>query len=949
MGYKEIIEEILENARKEAMDAANSSSTTSGKTTGPKGAPLNIVPNPNADPNAAKKMLQAERFDKIKDIQSVNDEIDNFFSSFYKNHKDDFDGKNIKLDDFKKGILERVSGYGLDIAGLKPINDILNDPKANEKDLLEVVKRVVHTKADEILKMPLLKIGDKIKVKGKAGGIEDGWEVGVIDYNNNKVQVVKVEKDKDGKDIKLSKYVKISELAEWNDAKNSNPQEAEKSLSPEDADPQEKILRDNIDAKRNGFAKTEYCEKEAMQRIRQFFDKFSKEKKYEENATVKSYREDYECSLKEYKDYQIEKLKDKNLSGKELEAEVKKIFSFFNLDETTKYYDARTKAKMDYLAEKEDKNGKEKSFGKKWLDKVRLGCAKAGDFYNKKIPTSAKIGLGVAAFATGAYSLIVLKRATGAFIMLAAGGSQLDKVGQFVDAIRNKREGNKAYEEIVEGDDHKVDFGKLSGILDEKINNIDEKLNNKNIRSGISNVSAAVIAGILGYTTVNAIADFVEHKEAFSNSGVSGFIRKLISEKVETTNLAGAEFPKRPSVGIFANADQMPSNNVNAAAASGNLSHLNNIGQDIAEGKNDVITPIPENVPGANADAVPVGGKGFWGAIHDKLDKLEPGGKHNGETAKIFNRAVGEYAKSHGMTVAEATEKLSHVDKGTNFSMTQDAKGIWQANLDDQNIKFLHGLEHHAPSHAGVPSPETLTADVSPEIPKASSVIDQRSNITAKIEANLGRIDALDHRQEDLLGGFDRGIENATTDPNELLKVQQDIEQLREEVRGDRLKLNSLMDVDNPKGIGTSAVETPLEDVKLAGASAAGAATAVMGSKKILDKNRKNENAIGLVKMLKENVSTTKFLRATLERITGGSSHQISFWKEIKDQPFDVKKLSKNNKKIKLNMEDVILEFKEILGNEALPKKKADGKIETVNEWLRRVTQKSFEKNKQSN
>jgi len=43
------------------------------------------------------------------------------------------------------------------------------------------------------------------------------------------------------------------------------------------------------------------------------------------------------------------------------------------------------------------------------------------------------------------------------------------------------------------------------------------------------------------------------------------------------------------------------------------------------------------------------------------------------------------------------------------------------------------------------------------------------------------------------------------------------------------------------------------------------------------------------------------------------------------------------------------LEFKEILGNEASPKKKADGKIETVNEWLRRVTQKSFEKNKQSN
>lgn len=935
--------EILENALQKVRDAANSRSKTNAKTAGPKGAPLNIVPNPNADPDAAKKLLQAERFDKIKDIQSVNDEIDNLFNSFYKNHKDDFDGKNIKPDDFKKGILERVSGYGTNIAGLKPINDIFNDPKANEKDLLEVVKKAVHTKADELLKMPLFKTGDKIKVKITAGDIEDGWEVRVIDYNNNKVQVVKVEKDKNGNDKTLSKYVKINELAEWNDAKNSNPQEAEKVLSPEELKKkeEEKQKRKNeieeiekeVAKARKEYLEVDYKKTNALSRIRKFFGK--NDISNEQDQDISFYKKEYEDKLEKWRkalvdDAKIDGAKDERL------AELYKIF--------------RIEQKIT-LADEHDNIKAEQQFGNNFGE-----IGKGIEYIVKKyqsLPLKAKLGIAAAFMVGGVAAAGLGGTAVGVATVFMAGrrvfggavagyGTKwaLEAHGQKKAKKETEKEKLKFLEELKDKDENDK-FEKLN----EKINNIIKKDEGDALRK-IKNqdiLQTAAGAAVGGFIGSGLMADFLKW-------GWHGATEKFGLGAGIDPKLKGTGFPKRPSVGIFANADQLASSNANAAAVSGNLSHLNNIGQDIAEGKNDIITPIPENVPGANAaNVVDVKGKGFWGAIHDKLDKLEPGGKHNGETAKIFNRAVGEYAKSHGMTVAEATEKLSHVDKGTNFSMTQDAKGVWQANFDDQNIKFLHGLEHHAPSHAGVPSPEILTENVPPEIPKASSVIDQRGNLTAKIEANLGRIDALDHRQEELLGGFDRGIENATSDPNELLKVQQDIEQLREEVRGDRLKLNSLMDIDNAKGITTSAVELPFEDVKLASGSAVGAGAAIMGSKKILDKNRKNENAIGLVKMLKENVSTTKFLRATLERITGGSSHQISFWKEIKDQPFDVKKLSKNNKKIKLNMEDVILEFKEILGNEASPKKKADGKIETVNEWLRRVTQKSFEKNKQSN
>ncbi|HOX11046.1 MAG TPA: hypothetical protein PK333_03605, partial [Candidatus Moranbacteria bacterium] len=772
--------EILENALQKVRDAANSSSKTNAKTAGPKGAPLNIVPNPNADPNAAKKLLQTERFDKIKDIQSVNDEIDNFFNSFYKNHKDDFDGKNIKLDDFKKGILERVSGYGLDIAGLKPINDILNDPKANEKDLLEVVKRVVHTKADEILEMPLLKTGDKIKVKGKAGGIEDGWEVGVIDYNNNKVQIVKVEKDKDGKDVKLSKYVKISELAEWNDAKNSNPQEAGKALSPEELKKkeEEKQKRKNeieeiekeVATARKEYLEVDYKKTNALSRIRKFFGK--NDISNEQDQDISFYKKEYEDKLEKWRkalvdDAKIDGAKDERL------AELYKIF--------------RLEQKIT-LADEHDNIKAEQQFGNNF-GKIGKGIEYIVKKY-QSLPLKGKLAVAVVFMAGGVAAAGLGGTAVGVASFAIAGrrvfggavagyGAKwaLEAYGQKKAQKETEKEKLEFLEELKDKDENDK-FEKLN----EKINNIikkDEegalrKIKNQDI---LQTAAGAAVGTFIGS---GMMADFLKW-------GWHGAAEKFGFGTGVDPKLKGTSFPKPPSTGgIFANADQLASSNANAAAVSGNLSHLNNIGQDIAEGKNDIITPIPENVPGANAaNVVDVKGKGFWGAIHDKLDKLEPGGKHNGETAKIFNRAVGEYAKSHGMTVAEATEKLSHVDKGTNFSMTQDAKGVWQANFDDQNIKFLHGLEHHAPSHAGVPSPEILTENVPPEIPKASSVIDQRGNLTAKIEANLGRIDALDHRQEELLGGFDRGIENATSDPNELLKVQQDIEQLREEVRGD--------------------------------------------------------------------------------------------------------------------------------------------------------------------
>lgn len=286
-----------------------------------------------------------------------------------------------------------------------------------------------------------------------------------------------------------------------------DPSEREPVISgvkAEQIDSREKELLDALADARNQFADIEYRDRTAMQRIRKAMGMQFDEKG--ETPNIVTARKSYEDALGQYMEYQVDKLQASGYSKKILEAEVKKLYSFFNLQETLQYYDARTQAKMEYLAEKENK-----SSAKKTWDAVRLKSAQISEWYNKKVPLSIKLGLAAAAFIPGASAFALGKRTWGAFMLVAAGGMQLDKLAQLKDRIADKREAKKEFENI-SGKDGSVDFEKLKGILGEKISNIDDKLNSKNLRSGANKFVAFAGAMFLGGSAVKGAMDLLEAK-----------------------------------------------------------------------------------------------------------------------------------------------------------------------------------------------------------------------------------------------------------------------------------------------------------------------------------------------------------------------------------------------------------------------------------------------------
>ncbi|EKE20072.1 MAG: hypothetical protein ACD_8C00057G0023 [uncultured bacterium] len=295
----------------------------------------------------------------------------------------------------------------------------------------------------------------------------------------------------------------------------------------EEIDPQEELLIENLKSARKQFAKTEYADRTRMNRIRKAL-KMSLEGN-EENPNIESARKPYEMALKEFMEYKVDKLAASGLTGKVLEAKVKDIYSLINLKEVPEYYNARTEAKMEYLAGNKKDNGEEKGFFEKSWDFVRLGSSKIAESYNKW-PTSVKLGLVAATFIPGASAFALGKRTWGAFMLMAAGGMQLDKGAQFVDGFLDKRARNKEFKNIAE-DDGNVDFNRLKEVLGGKIDNIDTKLNNKNLRSGVNKFLAFSGALFLGGSIIKGAIDFAEGKEVASTKLLGKWFGKLFVEK----------------------------------------------------------------------------------------------------------------------------------------------------------------------------------------------------------------------------------------------------------------------------------------------------------------------------------------------------------------------------------------------------------------------------------
>lgn len=329
---------------------------------------------------------------------------------------------------------------------------------------------------------------------------------------------------------------------------------AKESIIEKDVDPQEEMLLENLEYARKQFAKTEYTDRTRMNRIRKALNMSLNGN--EENPNIESARKPYESALKEYMEYAIEKLQTSGFDEKTLEKKVKELYSFINVNEATEYYNARTEAKMQYLAGDEKGDGQEKSVAEKSWDFARLKTAEISEWYSKEVPTSVKIGLAVAAFVPGASAFALGKRTWGAFMMVAAGSMQLDKGAQFADVFFDKRARNREFKNISQ-EDGNVDFNRLREVLSEKIDNIDTKLNNKNLRSGVNKFIAFSAALFLGGSVFKGVMDFAEGKEVASTKLVGKILKNVgfgggASNVAEVVSENGGSPPKA-SLGNFEN------------------------------------------------------------------------------------------------------------------------------------------------------------------------------------------------------------------------------------------------------------------------------------------------------------------------------------------------------------------------------------------------------------
>lgn len=289
-------------------------------------------------------------------------------------------------------------------------------------------------------------------------------------------------------------------------------------------------LENSLKDAREMFARTDYRDRTVMERIKKALNLRPKEGE-QENPNITSVRTSYERALNELKDYRLEKIRQGANSGQETENQLKELITFFNFNEGLNFYDARQQAKMEYLDEKDGKG-----FFKRSFDKVRSTSMNVADWYNKKVPTYVKIGLGLTSFAPGLTAIKLGKRGWGAFMIMAAGGMQIDKIAQLKDNIGNKIESNR----IIKGakDGEQIDFDHINSILDEKISGIDQKLSQHVMRSHINKFIAFGSAIFLGASTVMGALDLA-HADAGKESG--SIIQKVLSRNAGKENFGSYE------------------------------------------------------------------------------------------------------------------------------------------------------------------------------------------------------------------------------------------------------------------------------------------------------------------------------------------------------------------------------------------------------------------------
>lgn len=793
----------------------------------------------------------------------------------------------------------------------KKIGDIVSSTKKSAEEKKQ--EDSAATEQDEISEPVVLTEAKKLVEKvaqpeiSESETVDEKEEEKIREWNEKnkkeiEKEVVDFKEDESGSaDVKVKRSGANAEV-EKEKRETSSPAESLVEFGEKkEKDPLEAALK----SARDLYADTDYRDRTATQRVRKFFN-MRPEEKYAENENISGAREMYKKALEALKEDRINKLKTSGLSGKELESEMKKLFSMFNHKETLEFYDARTKAKMEYLAEKENKS----SLKRAW-DKISLRSTELAEWYNKKVPTSVKIGLGIAVFASGGGAFAAGKRMWGAFMMAAGTGMQLDKFAQLKDSYFDKKEGAKLVENMYdknENGEREIDFDRLNDVLNEKIKDIDKKLEGYVMRSHVNNFAAFMGGSILGSSAFAGILNLVQHgSEAGGMS--AGFLGKIFEHKTQAVE----------NVKAFDYSNLQPGGYDGAAVESG----TKGLGGIIPEGSMDMQAPHTEAFEkGAAASAAELHketltvhkGSSFIGALkHGYLEQhREEFLKMHPEMAKFSNdqiafrlaKAYGEkYQDGHLPDFVKAEAKMTFDPQTLEMHFLKPTDvGYFAEHVDSIEVS-------NEPTLSEVSMEEAMQdglEDAAPEEQLANTMEYNPQHDYQKIETEM--------RVENAVKGFDAEYKAAADDA--LMHPADDgpsVEQYEAMGEADRMR----------KQAATLLGELKAEDVPWQGTQ-------------------------NLPALLERGAGSHQILEFGMNGITENTPNKLGYWRELKGKSmyevFD--EYMKSGQKKHVGLVRVLQQFKNVVGEKAVtPTVSADGKnVETVGNWLARVTRLAMNK-----
>jgi hypothetical protein len=234
--------------------------------------------------------------------------------------------------------------------------------------------------------------------------------------------------------------------------------------NPEDLENERKELEDNVKKFREAYAKKDYEATNVFSKIKNVFGKHLKSDYKEVSGTLPSFNE-YKEALQNLLNYEIDKIRESNLSEEDLKSEIEKLTKYYNQDEKTNLYEAHTDARAQVWEEK---------FGKT----PGYLAEKTGKFVNwyRKVDWKKKVALGVVLGASGLGFAVAGQRILGGAVAGTGLTGALEGRYRKKEGERAKEKRDKIMDEIQKAENQENKFDILMEKMRIEMANYDKNL-----------------------------------------------------------------------------------------------------------------------------------------------------------------------------------------------------------------------------------------------------------------------------------------------------------------------------------------------------------------------------------------------------------------------------------------------------------------------------------------